>query len=62
MFARRVGETLVINDDITVTVLGINGAQIRVGINAPKNISVHRKEVYEKMQSEEQYRFDLMLA
>ena len=52
ILSRRVGETLVIGDEITVTVLGIKGNQVRIGVNAPKDVSVHREEIYEKIQKE----------
>ncbi len=52
ILTRRIGETLMIGDEITVTILGIKGNQIRVGINAPKKISVHREEIYKKIQIE----------
>ncbi|MCV2499861.1 MAG: carbon storage regulator CsrA [Candidatus Lightella neohaematopini] len=51
ILTRRVGETLIINDNITVTILNIKGNQIRIGINAPKEISVHRKEVYQRLKT-----------
>ncbi|MCV2502110.1 MAG: carbon storage regulator CsrA [Candidatus Lightella neohaematopini] len=51
ILTRRVGETLIINDNITVTVLNIKGNQIRIGINAPKEISIHRKEVYQRLKT-----------
>jgi carbon storage regulator len=54
ILTRRVGETVVIGEDVTVTVLGIKGNQVRVGINAPKNVVVHREEVYERIQREQQ--------
>lgn len=52
ILTRRVGETLMIGDDITLTVLETKGNQIRIGINAPKNIDVHREEIYHRIQVE----------
>ncbi len=51
ILTRRVGETLVIGDKIIVTVLGVKGNQVRIGINAPKEVSVHRKEIYLKIKN-----------
>lgn len=50
ILTRRVGETLIIGDDVTITVLGIKGHQVRLGINAPKEVSVHREEIWQKIQ------------
>ncbi len=53
ILTRRVGETVMIGDDVTITVLGVKGNQVRVGINAPKNVAVHREEIYERIKREE---------
>jgi len=50
ILTRRVGETLMIGDDVEVTVLGVKGNQVRVGVAAPKSVSVHRQEIYERIQ------------
>jgi carbon storage regulator len=52
ILTRRVGETIMINDDITITVLGVKGNQVRLGINAPRDVSVHREEIYHRIQKE----------
>ena len=53
ILTRRVGETLMIGDEVTVTVLGVKGNQVRIGVNAPKNVAVHREEIYQKIQTED---------
>ncbi len=53
ILTRRVGETLMIGDDVSVTVLGVKGNQVRIGVNAPKEISVHREEIYERIKNEQ---------
>ena len=53
MLTRRVGETLMIGDEVTVTVLGVKGNQVRIGVNAPKEVSVHREEIYERIKNEQ---------
>lgn len=53
ILTRRVGETLIIGNEVTVTVLGVKGNQVRMGINAPKNVSVHREEIYKRIKTEE---------
>ena len=52
ILTRRVGETLMIGDDVTVTVLGVKGNQVRIGVNAPRDVAVHREEIYERIQKE----------
>ncbi len=52
ILTRKVNETLMVGDDVSVTVLGIKGGQIRIGINAPRDIAVHRQEIYEKIKRE----------
>ncbi|HET6587739.1 MAG TPA: carbon storage regulator CsrA [Oleiagrimonas sp.] len=52
ILTRRVGETLMIGDEVTVTVLGVKGNQVRIGINAPKDVAVHREEIYMRIKRE----------
>jgi carbon storage regulator len=52
ILTRRAGETVMVGNDVTITVLGVKGNQVRIGINAPKHIAVHREEIYERIQSE----------
>lgn len=53
ILTRRVGETLMVGDEVTVTVLGVKGNQVRIGVNAPKDIAVHREEIYERIKREQ---------
>ncbi|MGB5260550.1 MAG: carbon storage regulator CsrA [Gammaproteobacteria bacterium] len=53
ILTRRVGETLVIGDDVTVTVLGVKGNQVRIGVKAPQEVSVHREEIYDRIKLEQ---------
>jgi carbon storage regulator len=52
ILTRRIGETLMVGDEVTVTVLGVKGNQVRLGVNAPMDIAVHREEIYERIQAE----------
>lgn len=54
ILTRRIGETLIIGDDVNITVLGVKGNQVRLGINAPKDVSVHREEIYLRIQQEKE--------
>lgn len=53
ILTRRIGETLIVGDDITVTILGVKGSQVRIGINAPNDVPVHREEIYTRIRNEE---------
>ena len=53
ILTRRVGETLMVGDDVTVTVLGVKGNQVRIGVNAPRDVAVHREEIYERIKQEQ---------
>ncbi|MEM8593508.1 MAG: carbon storage regulator CsrA [Pseudomonadota bacterium] len=54
ILTRRVGETLMVGDDVSITVLGVKGNQIRIGVDAPKHVAVHREEIYQRIQAEKQ--------
>lgn len=54
ILTRRVGESIMVGEEITVSVLGVKGNQVRVGVNAPKEVAVHREEIYERIQREEE--------
>ena len=53
ILTRRVGETLMVGDEVTVTVLGVKGNQVRLGVNAPRDVAVHREEIYERIKKEQ---------
>lgn len=52
ILTRRIGETLMVGDEVTVTVLGVKGNQVRLGVNAPKDVAVHREEIYDKINQQ----------
>lgn len=52
ILTRRVGESLIIGDDVVVNVLGVKGNQVRIGVDAPKDVTVHREEIYDRIQAE----------
>jgi carbon storage regulator len=52
ILTRRVGETLMVGDDVTVTVLGVKGNQVRIGVKAPRSTAVHREEIYNKLRNQ----------
>lgn len=54
ILTRRVGETLMVGDEVTVTVLGVKGNQVRIGVDAPKDVAVHREEIYQRIQKEKE--------
>lgn len=54
ILTRRIGETLMVGDEVTVTVLGVKGNQVRIGVNAPKDVAVHREEIYQRIQREKE--------
>jgi carbon storage regulator len=58
ILTRRVGEALMVGDEVTVTVLGVKGNQVRIGVHAPKHVSVHREEIYERIRAEQQAESD----
>ncbi|HLF66994.1 MAG TPA: carbon storage regulator CsrA [Gammaproteobacteria bacterium] len=52
ILTRRVGETLMVGDNVAITVLGVKGNQVRIGVNAPKDVAVHREEIFQRIQRE----------
>lgn len=62
ILTRRVGETVMIGEEVSVTILGVKGNQVRVGVNAPKNVAVHREEIFERIKSEDPETVELAQA
>jgi carbon storage regulator len=58
ILTRRIGETLMVGDEVTMTVLGVKGNQVRLGVNAPKDVAVHREEIYQRILNEKSDDFD----
>lgn len=58
ILTRRIGESVIVGDDVTITILGVKGNQVRLGINAPKDVSVHREEIYRRIQGEKSQKDD----
>ena len=58
ILTRRVGESLMVGEDITITVLGVKGNQVRIGVNAPRDVSVHREEIYDRIHEAEKTKAD----
>ena len=56
ILTRRVGESLMVGDDITITVLGVKGNQVRIGVNAPRDVAVHREEIYKRIQDDDEHK------
>lgn len=53
ILTRRVGETVMVGDEVSITVLGVKGNQVRIGVNAPKSVAVHREEIYQRIKTEQ---------
>jgi carbon storage regulator len=61
ILTRRVGESLMVGDEVTITVLGVKGNQVRIGVNAPKDVGVHREEIYQRIQREKVMKLEAAL-
>lgn len=62
ILTRRIGEILKIGDDVSITVLGVKGNQVRIGIDAPKTVPVHREEIYQRIQEEKNQTEETMIV